>query len=242
MKIAELVANTIDRLPSDYVFTCADFNVEVKQKNTVVKALNTLATAGKITKLSKGKFYKPRRTQFGELKPSAYQIAKDFIEQNGKQIGYITGYAAFNAMGLTTQVSSLIQIGTNKYRRALKRGSYTISFVVQPNTITAKNIELLRLLDAVRFIREIPASTADEACLKIKEIVRGLSVEQQTAFSTLALKYTNYVRALCGAILEEVGVETALLSKLEKSLNGVTEYKLPISEKTLPNKLKWNIK
>ncbi|NCC99691.1 MAG: hypothetical protein EOL95_08355 [Bacteroidia bacterium] len=160
MKIAELVANTIDRLPSDYVFTCADFNVEAKQKNTVVKALNTLATAGKITKLSKGKFYKPRRTQFGELKPSAYQIAKDFIEQNGK----------------------------------------------------------------------------------IKEIVRGLSVEQQTAFATLAIKYTNYVRALCGAILEDIGVEVPLLSKLEKSLNGVTEYKLPISEKTLPYKSKWNIK
>ncbi|MDD4847172.1 MAG: hypothetical protein PHR53_00155 [Bacteroidales bacterium] len=40
MKIAELLANTIDRMPSDYVFTYSDLNIEVKQKNTVVKALN----------------------------------------------------------------------------------------------------------------------------------------------------------------------------------------------------------
>ena len=62
-----------------------------------------MVQSGEISKLAKGRFYKPRKTQFGELKPSAYQIAKDYIERDGKLIGYITGYSAYNALGLTTQ-------------------------------------------------------------------------------------------------------------------------------------------
>lgn len=127
-----------------------------------------MAQGGELQKLAKGKFYKPRRTQFGVLKPSAYQIAKDYVERDGKLIGYITGYSAYNALGLTTQISSYIQIGTNKYRRSVKREKYTISFIVQSNTITRNNIELLRILDALRFIREIPGTTPDDACMRLK--------------------------------------------------------------------------
>ncbi len=242
MKISDIIANKIDRFPVDYVFTYQVFEVEVSRKNSVVKALTRLADSGKIVRLSKGKYYKPRNTQFGTLKPSAYQIAKDFIEQDGKQIGYLTGYTAFSSLGLTTQISSYIQIGTNKYRRAVKRENYIISFIVQPNAIIPKNIELLRILDAVRFIREIPGTTPDEACLRLIEIFRELSTEQKSAMTTLALKYTNSVRALCGAILELTGANHLLLKKLQKSLNGVTEYKLPISETVLSTKSNWHIK
>ncbi|MEI6137956.1 MAG: DUF6088 family protein [Mariniphaga sp.] len=242
MKISDIVANKIDRFPVDYVFTYQFLEIEVSRKNSVVKALNRLANSGKIVRLSKGKYYKPRKTQFGALKPSAYQIAKDFIEQDGKQIGYLTGYSAFSALGLTTQISSYIQIGTNKYRRAVKRENYIISFIVQPNTITLKNIELLRILDALRFIREIPGTTTDDACRRLIEIFRELPKEQKSAMTTLALKYTNSVRALCGAILELTGADQLLLQKLQKSLNGVTEYKIPISESVLSTKSNWHIK
>ena len=139
-------------------------------------------------------------------------------------------------MGLTPQISSYIQIGVNKYRRAVRRDGYTISFIVQPNRITRRNVEILRILDAIRFIREIPATLPDEACLRLKEIVRGLSEPQRELLVECALNYTSYVRALCGAILEDIGGSSALIETLRKSLNGVTEYKLPISESALPTK------
>ena len=74
----------------DYVFTASDFEIDTQNQSAVVKALNRMVKSGEISKLAKGRFYKPRRTQFGELKPSAYQIAKDYIERDGKLIGYIT--------------------------------------------------------------------------------------------------------------------------------------------------------
>lgn len=241
MNISKEIRKKIVIFPDDYVFTASDFEMESQNQSAVVKSLNRMAATGEISKLSKGKFYKPRKTQFGELKPSAYQIAKDYIERNGKLIGYITGYSAYNALGLTTQISSYIQIGTNKSRRAVKRDKYTISFILQQNTITKKNIEILRILDAVRFIREIPATTPNEACIRLKEIIKDLNDEQKEMLVKCSLKYTNYVRALCGAILEDIGYDGNSLDSIRKSLNGVTNYHLPISESVLPNKQNWRI-
>jgi len=241
MNVTNEIKNVIATFSDDYVFTASDFDFDTENKNTVVKALNRMVKSNELMKLSKGKFYKPRRTQFGILKPSAYQIAKDFIERNGKQIGYITGYSAYNALGLTSQISSYIQIGVNKYRRAVKREKYTISFIVQPNTITRKNIKILRILDAIRFIREIPGTSPDETCMRLKEIIRDLDEEQRNLLVKCAIKYTNYVRALCGAILEDIDAPESLTEPLRKSLNGVTEYKLPISEAVLPTKQNWKI-
>ena len=241
MNISKEIRKKIVVFPDDYVFKASDFEIESQNQSAVVKALNRMAASGEITKLSKGKFYKPRKTQFGELKPSAYQIAKDYIERDGKLIGYITGYSAYNALGLTTQISSYIQIGTNKSRRAVKRDKYTISFIMQQNTITKKNIEILRILDAIRFIREIPATTPNEACIRLKEIIKDLNDEQKEMLVKCSLKYTNYVRALCGAILEDIGYDGISLDSIRKSLNGVTNYHLPISESVLPNKQNWRI-
>ena len=241
MNISKEIRKKIVIFPDDYVFTASDFEMESQNQSAVVKALNRMAASGEITRLSKGKFYKARKTQFGELKPSAYQIAKDYIERNGKLIGYITGYSAYNALGLTTQISSYIQIGTNKSRRAVKRDKYTLSFILQQNTITKKNIEILRILDAIRFIREIPATTPNEACIRLKEIIKDLNDEQKEMLVKCSLKYTNYVRALCGAILEDIGYDGNSLDSIRKSLNGVTNYHLPISESVLPNKQNWRI-
>ena len=241
MNITKEIKRKIATFSNDYVFAASDFELGLQNQSAVVKALNRMTASGEITKLAKGKFYKPRKTQFGDLKPSAYQIAKDYIERDGKLIGYITGYSAYNALGLTTQISSYIQIGTNKSRRAVKRDKYTISFILQQNTITKKNIEILRILDAVRFIREIPGTTPDEACVRLKEIVKDLNENQKAMLVRCSLKYTNYVRALCGAMLENIGCDDSLLEYVRKSLNGVTNYYLPISESVLPNKQNWRI-
>ena len=241
MNVTKEIRKRVLNFSDDYVFTASDFDFGVEDQAAVVKALNRMSKSGEISKLSKGKFYKPRKTQFGELKPSAYQIAKDYIEKDGKLIGYITGYSAYNALGLTTQISSYIQIGTNQYRRSVKREKYTISFIKQPNPITRKNVEILRILDAIRFIREIPATTPDEACLRLKEIIRDLDNEQKEVLIKCLMKYTNYVRALCGAMLEDVGCDSELLATIKNTLNGVTEYKLPISESVLPAKQNWRI-
>ena len=158
--------------------------------------------------------------------------------QNGKIVGYITGTTAFASMGLTTQISSSILVGTNKYRRPITRNGVKISFLLQENAITSSNIPLLRILDALRLIKEIPATSPDECVTNICKAINALSMEQKRELAELSLAYTPYVRALLGAIYENMELETETISK---TLNGVTSYKLPISDKVLSNKRNWNI-
>ncbi len=76
LKTTDYIANTINRFPKGYVFTYEDFSIEVRKKEAVIKALNRMVEAGKISKLSKGKFYKPEKTPFGELQPDQEQLLK----------------------------------------------------------------------------------------------------------------------------------------------------------------------
>ena len=241
MKITEYISNSIDRLPKGYVFTYATFINEVKNKEAVIKALNRMVASGKIAKLSKGKYYKPEASAYGKLQPNRYQIVKDLLEEDGKITGYLTGYSIFNQLGLTTQVSNIIQIGKNLVRPSLKRAGYKISFVLQKNTITKDNVPLLQILDSIRYIKKIPDSTISLACKRMIVIIRDLSKRDKTTLLRLALKYPPATRALLGAMLEEIG-NKSLTKPLYESLNPITTYNLPGADKIISSANRWNIK
>jgi predicted transcriptional regulator of viral defense system len=241
MELSGIIIYTINRLPYGYVFTYADFEVEVKQRYALNKALNRLVEAGKIRRLSKGRFYKPQITQFGELQPDMFQIVKDLVEKDGKTIGYITGYYAYNQLGLTTQVPASIQVATNNEKKALTRGLYRISFTKQANRITKENIPLFRILDAIRNIKEIPDTSVDSSCERLMTIIKGLSDSQVDSLKRLALKYNPATIALTGAIIESALPEKDV-TIIFKALKPATTYKLNISKDILPNQSKWFIK
>ncbi len=240
MKTTDSIANTIDRLPKGYVFTYSDFMEEVNQKEAIIKALNRMVVSGKIAKLSKGKYYKPEITPFGNLQPNQLQVVKDLLEENGKITGYLTGYSIYNQLGLTTQVSNTIQIGKNQIRSSFKRERYTIAFVKQKNTITKDNTPLLQLLDAIRYIKKIPDANIETSCKRFLVVIKNFSDQEINTLVRLVLKYPPATRALLGAFLEELrkdqGTET-----LFKSLNPITKYKLANVKKVIFTAEKWNI-
>ena len=238
MVIARQIKEKLSSTPAGVVLTTRDFGVEMRYQPALSKALSRLVLQGTLQKIAKGKYYIPKNTIFGKLKPADSELVKDFLELDGKVVGYITGTTAFASMGLTTQISSSILIGTNKYRRPITRNGVHLSFLLQENTITSSNIPLLRILDALRLITEIPATSPDECVTNIYKAINALSDKQKKELAELSLAYTPYVRALLGAIYENMWLDTKIISK---TLNGVTSYKLPISYNVLPNKKNWNI-
>ena len=238
MIVANQIKEKLSTMPEGVVFTISDFGFDAKEDMALAKALSRMVSSGAISKVSKGKYYKPKQTLLGSIKPAATEIVKDFLEKDGQIIGYMSGPSAFASMGLTSQISSSIVIGSNKYRRPLIRGEWKISFLKQENRITSENVPLLRILDAIKMIREIPATTPDSACKTLVSIINALPEEKCSELEQLSLRYTSYVRALLGAILEYLGRSTAIV---RKSINGLSSFKLPISESVLPNKSNWNI-
>ena len=240
MKISDYIANRVNSFAKGYVFTYKDFITDADNREAIIKALNRMVESGKIKKLSKGKYYKPKSTIFGLLEPEQKQIVKDLLIKDGKQIGYITGYSIYNRLSLTTQVSRVIQIGKNETRPELSRGMYKIRFIKQNNTITKENIPLLQLLDAIRFIKNIPDASMEFLCIRFQALLKGLKEDDYKKLLRLVMKYPPSARALLGALLEDIG-KGSLLENLKSSINPITKFKLNISENILKTAPNWNI-
>jgi hypothetical protein len=239
LKTTDYIAYIIDRFPKGFVFTYADFNREVSQKQALIKALNRMVLSGKIAKLSKGKYYKPETTPFGDLLPNQKQVVKDLLEEKGKINGYLTGYSIYNQLGLTTQVSNTIQIGKNEIRPSFKRDRYTIDFIKQKNNITKDNVPLLQILDAIRYVKKIPDTNTTNSCIRFIDILRQLKEKDFLLIMRLAIKYPPATRALLGAILDELN--STKTETLYNSLNPITKYKLAGAFSVLSAAEKWNI-
>lgn len=238
MIIRAKVKQEIERLPEGKVVSASDFDIPRQYRSTLIKALNQFESAGIIKRFSKGRYYKPRESRFGLLLPSEKEVVNDFLEKEGKTIGYITGARAFAGLALTTQITSTITIGTNVSRRPLTRGQYKISFLLQSNPIVKDDIPLLIILDALRLIKEIPGTTPDDAMLQIVSWIKELSNEEKERLIKLCKAYRPYVRAQIGAIMEFLKIP---VDDLAESLNPVSHYKLGISNSILPTAKNWNI-
>ena len=144
---------------------------------------------GQIRRLCKGHFYKPHITDYGELLPDIFEIIKDLIEKDEKQIGYITGHTVFNELKLTTQAHSILQIGTTKMKKTIKRGNYQIHFIQQKNVITKDNIKILQLLDCLRLFKIIRDTTPNQVCKQLLHVLMELDDKQKSEIKILAIKY-----------------------------------------------------
>jgi len=229
---SKTIEQTVNAFRSDYVFTYRDLGLPPESSANVIRKLNRMADSGVIQRLSKGRFYKPKQTMFGSLKPSQQEVVKDLLEKNGKIIGYLTGVSIFGQLGLTTQISNIIEIGVKGKKNNTRRGMYSIRFVQQANIITKSNIPLLQLLDSIKSIKQIPDSTPDSSYNRIREIIKFLDEKSLDLMIKLAMKYNPMTRAIVGAIIEELyGEERARI--LRDTLNPITVYKVGLTKNVL---------
>lgn len=238
MKSKEIITRRIEAIDNGVIFGYADLDLPAEMQTATAKAISRMVAEGVLRKVGKGKFYKPVISRLGEMPPMIEELTKDLLFKDGKRIGYITGIPAFSQMGLTTQISSKIVIGAAQYRRPLKRAGYEISFVVQNNEITDNSIPLLRMLDALKYLKSIPAALPDEIISNIQGQIKTMSEDKRNDLITYAKKYPPSVRALLGAILDNLGF---YCKELKESLNPFSKYTVGISENILPTKSNWNI-
>lgn len=240
MLAAHEIEKKVLAFDNDRVFTFADLGFPDEWYDNVRVKLSRMGKQGQIVKVGKGKYYKPRQTAFGILPPSREEIVKDLLVRNGKTIGYLTGYVVWNKMGLTSQISNLIEIGVNQHRNKKRRRNYDVHFILQPNPITRINIPILQILDAVKAVKTIPDATVNDTVGRLIAVIENLSPKDTGMLATLAEKYPPQTRALTGAFLElEGNTESAV--KLKMTLHPSTIYKIGVSEDVLPNRKNWNI-
>lgn len=241
MALAKDIRKRIKQLSEGKTFGYADLGIAKEEFQTAAKALERLQKQGVIKKVSKGVFYKPEQTVFGELKPDYSELLRPYLFENGKRVAYETGTSLYNRLGLTTQMAFRIKIASRGKRININRGSLKADGVKSYTEVTDSNYETLGLLDAFKDIKRIPDCSVAQAISRLSAIVKALSEKQTELLIKYALLYPPRVRALLGAILENNGCKAKGIDKLKESLNPLSTIKLGIKETELPTKSKWYI-
>lgn len=242
MKLIEQIRIQIKKIPKGKSFGYADLGIAKENYQTAAKALERLQTKGIIKKISKGVFYKPEQTIFGELKPDYNEQLRPYLFENDKRIAYITGAYLFNQLNLTTQMVFRIKIACRSKRISINRGAIKADAVKSYTEVTDNNYEILGFLDALKDIRKIPDSKTATTVIILNGRIEKLSEMQRAEMIKYALLYPPRVRALLGAILENQNASSKDLKRLKESLNPLSIIKVGLKETDLPTINNWNIK
>jgi hypothetical protein len=238
--ISKSVKKVIDKIPPGKIFDYSFFSLGPDKEQALTKTLSRMYKNGELARVSKGKYYKPIATQFGQLRPKEEELIKALTSNNNKQTGYLTGMSLYNQMGLTSQISNDLVIAQNTVQPNKKLIGYNIRYTKRTVKIKKEYIPLLQLLDAFRDIKSISDAPIDQSVKILGAKIADLANKDIQTMINLSKDYNPATRALLGAILNyyrPVIKTDTLLS----SLNPLTKFKIGISDKVLGTKQKWNI-
>lgn len=186
----------------------------------VNQALSRLARDGELERVSKGLYYRPRKTRFGQSHPSQSEIQqKVSITPAVKPIGI----TAANLLGFTTQNAMQGEVATsaNSVPRKIL-GAYTRLRTRRPSTwdkLSPTDAALLDFLRSRGKLSELSPSETKKRLLKY--------FKEDNRFERLlevAEAEPPRVRAILGAIGQEIGKSARKLETLRKSLNPVSRF------------------
>jgi hypothetical protein len=238
--ITEMIAKKVENMPAGSVFDYAQLEIASEQLVTAAQSLSRLARKGVISRLSRGKYYKPLQSKFGNNRPRESAIMDALTIRQNKRIGYLTGLSVYNQLGLTSQVSNTLVIATANPLQPKKIEGYKVKYVRRNTSFVDEDIPLLQLLDALRDIKTIPDSKPDDSFKILKDRIADLSKVKKERMVTLALPFNPGTRALLGALMEQYFPDIRV-SKLKQSINRLSTFETGISIEMLPNKRSWNI-
>lgn len=241
MSLSKQIQKQIGLFPEGKIFGYNDLDIYRKDYQSVAKILERLQGKGLIKRMSNGVFYKPERTAFGELKPDYNEQLRPFLFENGKRIAYVTGTYLYNQLGLTTQLAVRVKIASRSKRISINRGALKADAVKSYAEVTETNYTVLGFLDALKDIRKIPDTTVQKSVKILSAKIETMDDKEIARLIKYALLYPPRVRALLGAILENLGKPENITTQLLNSINPLTNIELGLNKSDLPTVENWNI-
>ena len=175
------------------------------------------------------------------MPPKYNSILQNYLYEKGKRTGYVTGYVLYNQLNLTTQMAFTTKVATNRNLKKINIVWLKTTSVKAYVKVTEENYLLLGVLDALKDIKSIPDSSASNAIKILMPKIKVFAKKDIENLIKYALQYPPRVRALLGAVIENIFRDEFDLITLKKSLNPSTIFKLGIENTVLPTTPNWNI-
>lgn len=186
----------------------------------VAQALSRMARAGTIERLSKGTYYRTRDTAFGKSRPNPSAIRGLASRRTPL---FPSGTAAANLLGFTTQTTKQSELATsaNSLPRKLV-GTDAVIHTRRPEAWSELSETDAAFLDFLRRggrTSELdPEDTVKRTLLLLSE--RG----RFERLAAVAASEPPRVRALLGALAEQLGKSRSTLQQLRDSLNPFSRF------------------
>jgi hypothetical protein len=188
--------------------------------SAVAQALSRLSRRGVIQRLGKGLYYRSRPTAFGPSRPNRTQLRALPMRLKGV---FPSGIAAANLLGFTTQNPARVELATDGL--SLPRqlvGKEAVVHTRRPEswrTLSETDVALLDFLRNRGTSSELsPEKTAEKLMDYFREAGRFKRLLK------VAPSEPPRVRAMLGAIGQQLGLAASQLTELRKSLNPLTRF------------------
>lgn len=218
--VAETVRQKIEATEEGY-WVYADFSA--LPATAVSKALSRMANLGMLERVSKGIYYRPRQTRFGKSHPSQAEIQKLATKHQLIDNLHPSGISAANLLGFTTQnvIHGEFATSANSAPRKII-GKAAKLHTRRPSTWdNLSNIDA-SLLDFLRNKGKFcDLSPDDTKCLLLKYFREESRFER---ILEVALNEPPRVRAMLGAIGQELRKSKSKLKMLKDSLNPISRF------------------
>jgi hypothetical protein len=214
---AETVRRRIEA-SGERVWRMADF--EGMPFMAVAQALSRLTREGVIQRLGKGLYYRSRPTAFGASRPNSAQVRSLPIRRRGV---FPAGVAAANVLGFTTQNPARVEVATNGL--SLPRlivGKETVIHTRRPESWQGLSETDAALLDFLRNRGKSSDLSPEETVDKLLEFFREPGRFERLL--KVAPSEPPRVRAMLGAIGQQLGQAESRLASLRTNLNTLSRF------------------
>ncbi len=218
------------------VWTIADFRTD--KARAALRELNRLADEGLLVRASKGIYVRPTHTALGPSTLSKEEVATAKARKKGANV-VTTGYTGFNRLGITTQVSGIAELAVDRPIRISGPEKSRVRFLVRDRRMLANPTECIAL-EALRRVNHISDTTPAEVIRAVKENIKSAKISFDNLARLSLRSEPPRVRALVGAIGEDLKVAPDMVRHLYQSLNPTTVFHIA-TENSLRSANKWRI-
>jgi Family of unknown function (DUF6088) len=218
--VAECIRKKIEKSEEAY-WMYDDFSPH--SVTAVSKTLSRMVQEGTLERVSKGVYYRPRMTRFGRSHPCQSEIQQIVIESKSSNKIHPSGVSAANLLGFTTQNSVQGEFATSASSASRQIiGSRARLHTRRPSTWDNLSRTEASLLDFLRFRGELSDFSPEETKNRLLNYFREESCFEK--FLEVVDEEPPRVRAMLGAIGQELGESRTNLKKLREGLNPVSRF------------------
>ena len=188
---------------------------------TYYKTLERMSKRGTLVRLTKGLYYRPKKSRFGTIPITEKEIISHYTNN---QKGIVIGYRLYNQKGLTTQISKRIEILSStlpEHKKHINNVCITNSSIA----LTQETIPVIETLEILQNYKSIEDISKPVLAAYMKEFASGYS-DTIAVFVLKNRKYKKSTIAFLESFLNFFKVENTL----NQFLSTLSSYTIPQME------------